>query len=152
MLLIAAGLLLASFARLQRVEPGFEPEGIFTAQLALPPQRYDGDKLVAFYEQLPSARDAAEQHVGRAHRSRAADRRTDAGAGRGRRPPRAADERTAARESSSRVAAYFTTLGIPVRAGRDFDERDSARVPHVVIVNETFAARHFPAKIRSAAP
>ena len=39
---------------------------------------------------------------------------------------------------------YFATLGIPIRAGRDFDERDSARVPHVVIVNETFARRHFP--------
>ena len=39
---------------------------------------------------------------------------------------------------------YFETLGIPLRAGRDFDERDSARMPHVVIVNETFAQRHFP--------
>jgi predicted permease len=39
---------------------------------------------------------------------------------------------------------YFATLGIPMRAGRDFDERDNARVPHVVIVNETFARRHFP--------
>jgi predicted permease len=39
---------------------------------------------------------------------------------------------------------YFSTLGIPIRAGRDFDERDNARVPHVVIVNETFARRHFP--------
>src|SRR4029453_18180347 len=37
-----------------------------------------------------------------------------------------------------------STLGIPVRAGREFDERDSARVPHVAIVNETFARRHFP--------
>jgi hypothetical protein len=48
---IAAGLLLTSFARLQRVEPGFEPDGVFTAQVVLPPQRYDRDKLVAFYEQ-----------------------------------------------------------------------------------------------------
>jgi ABC-type antimicrobial peptide transport system permease subunit len=39
---------------------------------------------------------------------------------------------------------YFATLGIPILAGRDFDERDSSRVPHVVIVNETFARRHFP--------
>jgi putative ABC transport system permease protein len=39
---------------------------------------------------------------------------------------------------------YFATLGIPIRAGRDFDERDSVRVPHVVIVNETFARRFFP--------
>src|SRR5204863_6616174 len=39
---------------------------------------------------------------------------------------------------------YFSTLGIPIRAGRDFDERDSSRVPHVVIVNETFARRFLP--------
>src|SRR4029079_670925 len=50
--LIAAGLLLTSFARLQRVEPGFQPEGVFTAQLALPPQRYRRETLAAFYEQL----------------------------------------------------------------------------------------------------
>ena len=37
-LLIAAGLLLASFSRLQRVDPGFQPDGIFTAQIALPRQ------------------------------------------------------------------------------------------------------------------
>jgi predicted permease len=39
---------------------------------------------------------------------------------------------------------YFSTLGIPLRAGRDFDERDNTRVPHVVIINETFARRLFP--------
>ena len=39
---------------------------------------------------------------------------------------------------------YFATLGIPILVGRDFDERDSSRVPHVVIVNETFARRHLP--------
>ena len=39
---------------------------------------------------------------------------------------------------------YFTRSEFRLRAGRDFDERDSARVPHVVIINETFAARHFP--------
>jgi predicted permease len=39
---------------------------------------------------------------------------------------------------------YFETLGIPLRVGRDFDERDNARMPHVAIINETFAQRHFP--------
>jgi MacB-like periplasmic core domain len=51
-LLIAVGLLLTSFARLQQVKPGFEPGGVFTAQLALSPARYDRQRLVAFYEQL----------------------------------------------------------------------------------------------------
>jgi predicted permease len=38
---------------------------------------------------------------------------------------------------------FFATLGIPMRAGRDFDERDSASVPHVAIINETFAKQFF---------
>jgi predicted permease len=39
---------------------------------------------------------------------------------------------------------YFSTLLIPLRAGRDFDERDNATAPHVVIINETFARTYFP--------
>jgi predicted permease len=39
---------------------------------------------------------------------------------------------------------YFSTLGIPLRAGRDFDERDNTNVPQVVIINDTFARTHFP--------
>jgi predicted permease len=144
-LLIAAGLLLTSFARLQRVEPGFEPEGIFTAQLVLPPQRYPREKLVAFYERLyqrlatvPGSTSAA-----------LTDRVPLTGAQSpapvavmGRPVPPMSERPNANRHLVS--PRYFTTLGIPIRAGRDFDERDSARVPHVVIVNETFARRHFP--------
>jgi predicted permease len=144
-LLIAAGLLLTSFARLQRVEPGFEPEGIFTAQLGLPPERYDREKLIAFYEQfyqrltmLPSSTSAA-----------LSDRVPLTGgqvpapvAIVGRPVPPMSERAFANRHLVS--PKYFATLGIPVRAGRDFDERDSSRVPHVVIVNETFARHHFP--------
>src|SRR5262249_19055007 len=49
-LLVRAGPLLVSFARPPHVEPGLKAEGIFTAQLVLPAQRYGHDKLVAFYE------------------------------------------------------------------------------------------------------
>jgi predicted permease len=144
-LLIAAGLLLTSFARLQRVEPGFEPEGIFTAQLVLPPQRYEDEKLVAFYESLyrrlstlPGVASAA-----------LTDRVPLTGgqspapvAVAGRPLPPMSERPNANRHLVS--PRYFHTLGIPIRAGRDFDERDSSRVPHVVIVNETFARRHVP--------
>jgi predicted permease len=144
-LLIAAGLLLASFARLQRVEPGFEPEGIFTAQLALPPQRYDGDKLVAFYEQLYKRLSALPSTTSAALTDRVplTGGQTPAPVAVVGRPVPPMSERPYANRHLV-SPKYFTTLGIPVRAGRDFDERDSARVPHVVIVNETFAARHFP--------
>jgi predicted permease len=144
-LLVAAGLLLASFARLQRVEPGFNPHGIFTAQIVVPSERYDNDRLVAFYEQLyrrlstlPGASSAA-----------LTDRLPLTGA---QTPAPVAVMGRALAPLSERPNAnrhlvspkYFSTLGIPMRAGRDFDERDSARVPHVVIINESFARRYFP--------
>ena len=144
-LLIAVGLLLTSFARLQRVQPGFEPNGVLTAQIALPPQRYSQEKLASFYEQffqrlstLPGASAAA-----------LTDRVPLTG---GQAPAPVAVMGTSLPPLSERAQAnrhlisprYFTTLGIPIRAGRDFDERDNTRVPHVVIVNETFARRFFP--------
>jgi predicted permease len=144
-LLIAAGLLLTSFARLQRVEPGFEPEGVFVAQLAVPAQRYDRAKLAAFYQTLyqrlatlPGATSAA-----------LSDRVPLTG---GTTPAPVAVMGAPLPPMSERARAnrhlvsprYFQTLGIPVRSGRDFDERDDVRVPHVAIINETFARRHFP--------
>jgi predicted permease len=144
-LLIAAGLLLTSFARLQRVAPGFTPDGVFTAQLVLPPERYEGDKLVAFYERLyerlatlPGSRSAALTD-----RVPLTGARTPAPvAVMGRPVPPMSERPDANRHLVS--PGYFATLGIPIRAGRDFDTRDSARVPHIVIINEAFARRHFP--------
>ena len=144
-LLISAGLFLTSFARLQRVQPGFEPEGIFTAQVVLPPQRYDPAKLVAFFEQfyqklatLPGSASAALTD-----RVPLTGAQTPAPvAVRGRALPPMSERPHANRHLVS--PGYFATLRIPIRAGRDFTERDSSRVPHVAIVNETFARRHFP--------
>ena len=144
-LLISAGLLLTSFARLQRVEPGFEADGVFTAQLVLPPQRYERDKLVAFYEQLYKRLAVLPGSASAALTDRVplTGAQTPAPvAVMGRSVPPMSERPNANRHLVS--PKYFTTLGIPIRAGRDFDERDSARVPHVVIINETFAKRHFP--------
>jgi predicted permease len=144
-LLIAAGLLLTSFARLQRVEPGFQPDGVFTAQLVLPIQRYDREKMSAFYEQfyqrlsgLPGTSSAAlSQQV-----PLTGGQGTAPVAVMGRPLPPMSERAHANRHLVS--PKYFQTLGIPIRSGRDFDERDNFRVPHVVIVNETFARQHFP--------
>jgi len=144
-LLIAAGLLLTSFARLQRVQPGFEPAGVFTAQLALPPQRYNREKLVTFYEQLYRRLAALPNSTAAALTDRVplTGAQTPAPVAVMGRPLAPMSERLAANRHLV-SPGYFKTLGIPIRAGRDFDERDSPSALQVVIVNETFARRFFP--------
>ena len=39
---------------------------------------------------------------------------------------------------------FFTTLGVPILAGRDFADTDNAKSPHVGIINEEFANRFLP--------
>ena len=144
-LLIAAGLLLTSFARLQRVQPGFSSDGIFTAQLALPAERFNRETLPAFYEQLYTRLQTLPSTTSAALTDRvplAGGQAPAPVAVQGRPLPPMSERPHANRHLVS--PKYFTTLGIPIRAGRDFDERDNSRVPHVAIVNETFARRHFP--------
>src|SRR5262249_42746250 len=54
-LLICAGLLIKSFARLERVNPGFDHRRAVAVRLALPPRKYsDGEAAKQFYDQLAS--------------------------------------------------------------------------------------------------
>jgi predicted permease len=39
---------------------------------------------------------------------------------------------------------FFRTLGVPVLAGRDFADSDTAASPHVAVINEVFAQRFLP--------
>jgi len=39
---------------------------------------------------------------------------------------------------------YFSTMGIPIVAGRDFSDRDGSGAPVVSIVNQEFVRRYFP--------
>ncbi len=53
MLLLGAGLLMRSFLNLQRVDPGFDPRGVLTMRLTLPPEKYaEPGSMSAFFEQL----------------------------------------------------------------------------------------------------
>ncbi|HEX5071002.1 MAG TPA: ABC transporter permease [Vicinamibacterales bacterium] len=144
-LLVGAAMLLVSFARLQRVEPGFNPDGIVTAQIVLPAQRYPREKLITFYENfyerlksMPGVTSVALTDsvplTGGGAAAPVAVQGTSL--------PPLSERPLANRHLVS--PRYFETLGIRIDRGRDFDERDSSRVPHVVIINEAFAARHFP--------
>jgi putative ABC transport system permease protein len=51
-LLAGGGLLANSFVRLNRADPGFHTTNMLTMRLTLPPQRYDGDRIVPFFQTL----------------------------------------------------------------------------------------------------
>ena len=145
-LLIAAGLLLTSFTRLQRVSAGFNPEGVFVANVVIPPAKYpDNPRLAALYQRLYTRMNAIPGVASAALTDRVpltgvASTAPVAVSGRPILPMGQRD--TAMRNLVS--PGLFRTLGMQLKRGRDFDERDNPQSPQVVIINEAFARKHFP--------
>jgi predicted permease len=144
-LLIGAGLLIRSGILLQRVEPGFEPSRVFSAWLALPPAQYDSvesvrvafDRIVNEVRAVPGVESAAGVTVlPMTGLSAQANFIPD---GRG-------DDPANSIGFNFRIATpgVFRTFGIPVKQGRDFDDRDVANAPCAIIVNEAGAKKAWP--------
>lgn len=145
-MLVGAGLLMNSFLKLQAVDPGFNPNHLLTMTVSLNgASQYVGPAREAFYRQLTerlTALPGVESASAINHLPLAGDQwgLSLAIEGRPLAPPGESIEVT------NRVSrpGYFQTMGIPLRAGRDFSERDTADAPGVVIINETLARRHWP--------
>lgn len=142
LLLVGCGLLLHSFWRVLREEPGFDPEHVLAVSVNLPESLYrdDGERR-AYYgralgtlRSLPGVREAGvTSHLPLTEFN--ADGLLDVEGGA--RPGISAYYRVA-------DGGYFPTLGIPLLEGRVFDTRDDAGAPHVAVVNRTFARTAWP--------
>ena len=144
-LLVGAGLLIRSGILLQRVEPGFVTERVFTAWLALPPAQYESvesvrrayDRILTEIRAVPGVESAAGVTVlpitGLSAQANFIPE------GRGEDPANSVS-------FNFRIATpgVFRTFGIPIKQGRDFDERDVAGAPCVIVINETAAKRAWP--------
>jgi putative ABC transport system permease protein len=145
-LLVGAGLLINSFLRLQRVDPGFNPQHVLTFKVDLPYVRYSGLSQTQFFERaierlghlpgvlsasavLPLPLDGGDvatfvtiegQPVAEAN------------------PPRAGYTWV--------EPGYFSTVGIPLIKGQNFTGADDLTTAPVVIINQTFARRFFPSQ------
>jgi len=145
-LLVGAGLLVRSFARLAAVDPGFDPSSVLTLRVGLPGARYPEPRRKAeFYEALlarvrglPGVEAAGATLSLPLGGSNFSVGRPFIREGR----PQTNEEGVV---SSYYVVTpdYFRAMRIPLRAGRDFDARDGEDAPQVVIVNEALARRHF---------
>ena len=146
MLLVSSGLLIRSYLQLQRVEPGFDAEGVATFGLSLPAAKYPApENLDAFVSTL-LARLEAEPGVESAAVAYGLPFTSGLNALTGfRRADQAEPDSASMPTASLRIvsADYFRTMRIPIRAGRHFDRRDTATAPEVVLINERAAQRFF---------
>ena len=144
-LLIGAGLLLASFARLHAVDPGFQPDHLLTVKIALPPARYDADrKKVDFFDELVQRVETVPGVLGAATALSLPTTnwlRTNVAL-----PGEPEDPRTQKFAVVQSITPdYFRTLGVPLRRGRSFTARDGTPgAPRVLMINESLAHLLWP--------
>jgi predicted permease len=148
-LLIGSGLLLRSAWMIQHVDPGFDPSGLFMARVVLPPAQYEsaGDVTHAFarirdeVSRIPGVRSAALTAT-----PPLGGMTIESGVSVGNAPPA-----TDAPQAAVRIVSpgYFRTMGMALRAGRDFATTDLGDTPKVVVINETLAKLLWPGRSTS---
>lgn len=151
-LLVSAGLLMKSFARLQEVNPGFNSHGVLTMEISLPQLTYPspgpaylGTETTANFfaelnrriAKLPGVQaSAATTSLPLSGSNSDASftiegRETDKGPG--------PDE-----EVRAITPDYFRVLQTGLLQGRFFNDGDTAESPKVVIVNQALSRKYFP--------
>jgi putative ABC transport system permease protein len=142
-LLIGSGLLVNSFLRMQRVDPGFDAHSALTMRLTLPWQDYDTESIRAFFQELverveglPGVRSAAVTTQF---------------------PPQVFLDRQFSVEGQEYVEGgslpqaylsvvspgFFDAMGMRILNGRALDEGDRMGTPEVAVVNQAAARRFF---------
>jgi putative ABC transport system permease protein len=145
-LMTGAGLLMQSFSRLMKVNPGFSSDHLMTFLVNLPPARYAQPEIqTQFYRQLTERVKSIPgvDSVGFTSYLPLSgairfvyfcpEGTVCQGVGK--------DPLTAMRQVST---GYFDTVRTPLLQGRAFTERDTASTPPVVVVNQTVADRYWP--------
>ena len=145
-LLVGAGLMLKSFARLINVSPGFDPEQVLTARVSLPRSKYETtaarlafhDELLRRVRALPGVRSAtAATYLPFTGMAAASSFWIE-----GRPAPRAGEEPGG--DIRAVEADFFRTLEVPVRRGTTFSDADARAASTPLVINESAARRFFP--------
>ncbi|MGA9770725.1 MAG: ABC transporter permease [Blastocatellia bacterium] len=144
-LLIGAGLLLNSFSRLSGINPGFNPTNVLTMKLDATSSDDDDPKQARIFQQiiekvkaLPGVESAGAVSDIPLSGGEEIDQFTVEGS-----PAPTNYNDTPLADFRFIDEGYFSTLKIPLVAGRDFSERDTASAPPVVIISESLARRFY---------
>ena len=148
MLLVGAGLLIRSFAKLQNVNPGFTSENVLTAQISLPASRYADpaairgfwDRLLAKAREIPGVTGAGLTSNVPFNGNVSSGSYSIVGYTPG--PTEAAPH------GRQEVVGgdYFRAMQIPLVAGRMFNDGDTAESAPVVVIDQYLVNRYFSAR------
>ncbi len=147
-LLVGAGLLIKSLARVLTVDPGFTTSRVLTAQVSLPRPRYaDSIAQQAFWQNLTAKLREVPGVVAAGVTSAVPFSGTvSAGTYKVASRPLAPTEKPPHAQFETVGGDYFRALQIPVLEGRVFDDRDGADRERVVVVDRFLARRQFPGR------
>jgi predicted permease len=144
-LLVLAGLLMASLGQLLRVHTGFATEHVLMAGVDLPPQTYSEpavrlhfyERVLASFQSLPGVRAVGWVSI---------PPLGGEGSVTGITTSEAAQNQAEQPQANYRPVSpdYFSAMGIPVLQGRIFGPADRGR--KIVVVSESVAARFWPGK------
>jgi predicted permease len=144
-LLVGAGLMLRSFAKLSAVNPGFDPDQLLTMRVNLPPSSYptrpevedSRRRAIEAVAALPGVRSIGGiSHLPLTGSDWAILLSIDGQPAAPGADPNVADNRLI-------TPGYFATMGIPVK-GRDITPADRVDAPPVILINEAMAQRFWP--------
>jgi hypothetical protein len=137
LLVVGAGLFGRSFRNLTHTDLGFQPDRVVSANINLRVVQYPAGQLPDLYRRSSSGSRRCLATVGgqfvmfARHGLSPRERLQVVGY-----PPRPGEQ---VQIEENYVSHRFSTVGMRVLAGRDFDERDTEKAPRVAIVNETLA-------------
>jgi putative ABC transport system permease protein len=146
LLLAGAGLLIKSFFNLRATNPGFDPSRLLVLEQIIPRVKYsEPDQQRRFYDQLlpKLAAIPGVEAIGGGNPLPFSGNDSGSAFYIVGQPPIARGNRPDASHLSV-TPGYFDAMRIPLRDGRDFDQRDTEKSTPVVMVNETFARRFLP--------
>jgi putative ABC transport system permease protein len=146
MLLIAAGLLIESFVKLQRVDPGFDYDNVATFETTLSVARYGNPSGLQRFirdvsrriEALPGVESASALSTLPTEPTLSFPFTIEGG------PSPAPGQPTGESDYLVVSSDFFRTLRIPILKGRALAESDGAQSPGVVVINQTMARKYFP--------
>lgn len=146
-LLVIAVLTIQSFQNALATDPGFQPDRVLTAHIALPQQKYaTRDQRIEFCSRLLSDTEALPgvKSVSLIDSMPLYDIKQTYFSIDGR--PVAGRETPPASDYANVGPQFFETMEIHDRQGRFFTSADFRDTPNVVVINETLAKRYWPGK------